>query len=83
MHFLTNAGSKIVYKVGEIPGARQAKFNAEMIAKIISLNKMTKKNQVTFDPGDENYFKVHIGDKTVKFPSNDEGIYISKSHKIF
>ena len=42
MNFLTNAGSKILDEVGEIPGAVKTKFHPEMIAKVLSLNKMTK-----------------------------------------
>ena len=54
-----------------------------MIAKVLILNEMAKKYRVTFDSGYENYFKVHIGDNIVKFPANDDGIYISKRDKIF
>ena len=42
MNFLTNAGSKIVDEVGEIPGSGQNKFHPEMIANILSLNERTK-----------------------------------------
>ena len=38
MNFLTNAGSKIVYKVGEIPGSGQTKFYPDMMANVLSLN---------------------------------------------
>ena len=39
---------------------------------------MTKKYQVTFNSGDENSFRVHIGDNNVKFPYNSDGVYLSK-----
>ena len=39
---------------------------------------MTNKYQVTFDSGDEIYFKLHIGDIIVKFLDNSYGIYLSK-----
>ena len=38
MIFLTNAGSKIVDKVGEIPGSGQTRFHPEMIEIVLSLN---------------------------------------------
>ena len=38
MNLLTNAGSKIVDEVGEIPGAGQTKFHPEMITNVLSLN---------------------------------------------
>ena len=44
---------------------------------------MIKYYQVTFDSGDENSFKVHIGDKIVKFPDNYDMIYLSKPDKNF
>ena len=43
MNFLTNAGSKILDEVEEIPGSGQIKFHPEMIKNVLSLNKMTKK----------------------------------------
>ena len=52
-----------------------------MIANVLSLNKMTKKLRVTFDSGDENAFKVHIGDNIVKFPANYDRLYPSKTDK--
>ena len=42
MNFLTNAGSKIIYKIEESYGARKTKFHPVMIANVLSLNKMTK-----------------------------------------
>ena len=44
MNFLTNAGSKILYKVGEIPGAGQTKFHPEIISNVLSMNEITNKN---------------------------------------
>ena len=49
-----------------------------MLANVLKLNEMTKKYQVTFDSGDENSFRVHTGDKIIKFPANYDGIYFSK-----
>ena len=49
-----------------------------MIKNILSLNKITINYRITFDSGDENTFKVHIGDNIVKFPENDDFLYISK-----
>ena len=54
-----------------------------MIGNILSLNYMTIKYRVTFNSGDENDFRVHIGDNIVKFPANDDGIYLSKPDNIF
>ena len=62
MNFLTNAESKIVYEVGEITGAGQTKFHTDMIENVISLNEITNEYRVTFDPGYENAFEVHMGD---------------------
>ena len=83
MNIMTNAGSKIVYEIGEITVAGQTKSHSEIISNVLSLNEMTKKYRVTFDSGDENGFKVHIGDKIVKFPANDDGIYLSKLDNMF
>ena len=44
---------------------------------------MIKYYQVTFDSGDETSFKVHIGDKIVKFPDNNDRFYLSKPDKNF
>ena len=44
---------------------------------------MTKKYKVTFDSGDENYFRVHIGDNVAKFPYNYDDIYLSKQDRMF
>ena len=44
---------------------------------------MTNKYRVTFDSGYENAFKVYIVDNIVKFPDNDDGIYLSKTDDIF
>ena len=41
-----------------------------------------KKYRVTFDSGDDNYCKMHIGDKNVNFPDNNDGIYLSKMDNI-
>ena len=49
-----------------------------MIKNILSLNEITINYRITFDSGDENTFKVHIGDNIVKFPENDDFLYISK-----
>ena len=54
-----------------------------MISNVLSLNEMTKNYRVTFDSGDENCFKVHIWDKIVKFPANDDGVYLSKLDNMF
>ena len=78
MHFMTNAGSKIVYEVGEINGSGQTKFYPDMIANVLSQNKITKKYRVTFDSGDQNDFRVHIGDHIVKVIDNDAGIYFNQ-----
>ena len=58
-------------------------IHPEMIKNVLSLNEMTKKYRVTLDSGDENAYKVHIGDKIVKFPANYDGLYISKPDNIF
>ena len=44
---------------------------------------MTKKYRVTFDSGDENYFRVHIGDDIVKFAANYYRFRISKPDNNF
>ena len=44
---------------------------------------MTNKYRVKFDSGEKNAFKVNIGDTIVKFPANDDGIYLSKPDNIF
>ena len=44
---------------------------------------MTKKYIVTFDSGYEHYFKVHIEDKIVKFPANDDRVYLGKPDTMF
>ena len=49
-----------------------------MIENVMSLNQMTKKYRLTFNSGDGNTFKVHIGDKIAKFPANDDGPHLSK-----
>ena len=54
MNVLTDARSKIVYEIGEIPGSGQTIFHLEMISNVLSLNKITKKYWVTFYSGDEN-----------------------------
>ena len=41
INFLTNAGSKIVDEVGEIPGAGHTKFHPEMIVNVLIINEMT------------------------------------------
>ena len=80
MNFLTNEGSKIVYEVGEINGSGQTKFYPDMIANVLSQNKITKKYRVTFDSGDQNDFRVHIGDHIVKVIDNDAGIYFNQPY---
>ena len=55
----------------------------EMIANVLSLNEMTKKYRLTLDTGYENDFKVHFGDKIVKFPANNNGLYLSKPYNTF
>ena len=79
---MTNAGSKLVNEVGEIPGSGQTKTLTDMIANVMSLNEITKKYLVLFDSGHKNSFKVHIGDKIVNFPANNNGIHISKPDMI-
>ena len=54
-----------------------------MIANVLSLNEMNKKYRVTFNLRDENYFKMNIGDKIVKFLANNDRIYLSKPDKSF
>ena len=83
MDFMTNTGSKMIYKVREVTGSGQTRFHPEMIANVLSLNEMTKKYRVTFDSGNENDFKVHIGDDIFRFPVNDDGLYLSKPDNIF
>ena len=36
---------------------------------------------MTFDSGDENAFRVHIGDMIVTFSDNKDGLYLSKPDK--
>ena len=43
---------------------------------------MTKKHQVTFDSGDENYFRVHIGYNILSFQIIMKG-FISVNQIIF
>ena len=81
MNFLTNAWSKIVDYVGEIIGSGQTRFHPQMIANIPSLNEMTKTYRVTFNSGGGNTFKMRIGDNIVKFPDNQDRIYLSKRDK--
>ena len=83
INFLENEGSQIVDKVGEIIGVGQTQFHPQMIEKVLSLNETTKTFWVTFYSGDENDFKVHIGDKIDKFPNNYDMIYLSKRDKNF
>ena len=45
------------------------------------MNEMIKKKRVTFDSVYEKAFKVHIGDKIIKFPANDYRIYLSNTDK--
>ena len=45
MNFLTNAGSKIVDKVGKIPGSGQTRFHPDIIANFLSLNEMTRNTE--------------------------------------
>ena len=44
---------------------------------------MTKQYQVTFNSGDENSFKVYIGDTIVNFTDKYDRLYLSKSENIF
>ena len=83
MNFLTTAGSKVVYKVGEITGAGQTKLYSEIIANNMSLNEMTKKCKVTIDSGKENAFRVKVGDNIFKFTDNYDRLYLRKPDKIF
>ena len=84
MHFLTNVGSEIVDELGEITVAGQTKFHPEIIANVLSLNETTKRYRVKFNSGDDYYFNVNIvEDNIVKFPDNYDGIYCSKSDKVF
>ena len=53
-----------------------------MIANFLSLNEMTKRYRLTFDSGDENCFKVYIGDKIDRFPASYDGLYLSKRDNI-
>ena len=54
-----------------------------MITNVLNLNKMIKKYRLLFDSGDENAFRVHIGDKIVKFPDNGDWLYINNSDTKF
>ena len=53
-----------------------------MISNVLSLNEMTKKYIVTFNSGDENDFNIHIGDKIVKFPADNDWFYLNNPDKI-
>ena len=44
---------------------------------------MAKNYWVTFYLEYENYFRVHVGDKTIKFPTNNDRLYLSKTEKVF
>ena len=53
-----------------------------MIENVLSLNEMTKKYRSTFNSGDENAFRFHLGNNIVKFTANDERLCLSKPEKI-
>ena len=54
-----------------------------MISNVLSLNEMTKKYIVTLNFGDKYYFRIHIGDKFLKFPADDEGLYLIKPDSFY
>ena len=54
-----------------------------MISNVLSLNLITEKYKIAFYSGDENDLKLHSEDKIVKFPSNYDRIYLSKTDKLF
>ena len=83
MNFVTNAGFKIVYEAGEIPGAGQKKSHPDIIENVMSPNETNKIYRVPFYSGNKNAFKVHMGYTVVKFTAKEEGIYISKPDNNF
>ena len=54
-----------------------------MVENVLILNEATTKYRVKFYSGNKNYFRVHIGDKIVKFPDNCDGLYLSKLENNF
>lgn len=52
---------------------------------IFGFNQLAKQHRITYDSDVEDAFKVHIGNKCVKFMANNEGLYyftLPKAYKM-
>jgi hypothetical protein len=74
-HMVTNAGSKVIKHIADVPGFGKVRFDKDGIANSFSFHQMAKLFQITYDSEEEDSFFVHMPDGIVKFEATAEGLY--------
>jgi hypothetical protein len=73
---VTNAGSKKLFKKGNIHGFGEAWFDPDQVANIFGFFRLAEQYRITYDSDIENAFNVHTNDGIVKFKKNEDGLYV-------
>jgi hypothetical protein len=71
----TNAGTKTMKQIADVPGFGTVWYDKAAIAKIFGLSDLKKKHRITFDSEKEDAFIVHTNGGNMKFKCNPEGLY--------
>jgi hypothetical protein len=73
---VTNAGSKKLFKKGDINGFGEAWYDPDQVSNIFGFAKLEDQNRITYDASIEKAFNVYTNDGIVKFKRNDDGLYV-------
>ena len=70
-----NSGTKIMERVGDIPGYGTVWYEPTVIAKILSMSRSTKKFRVVFDSEGRNFSRMVLPDREVRFQISPNGLF--------
>jgi hypothetical protein len=76
LEMVTNAGTKKLFKKGDIEGFGEAWYDPNQVANIFGFAKLEDKYRITYDSNKESAFSVHTDDGIVKFVRNQDGLYV-------
>ena len=79
----TNAGSKWISQVGNVPGYGPVYYDGEAISNLFSMSEVINRGcRVSFDSNIENTIMVHLrGGEVIWFPANAKGLYVKEKEK--
>ena len=79
----TNAGTREINKIANVPGFGTVWFDDEAIANIFGLSDLKMKHRVTYDSEKGDKFIVHMEHGNIEFICNPEGLYEYKVSDLY